>query len=255
MHSITKYPRTPHLEGSRLQAGDFDLSQVSFAEIAGRHLVVEEKIDGANCGISFDGSGNLLLQSRGHYLLGGPREQQFAMFKQWANEHLAVLADCLSDRYLMYGEWMFAKHTVFYNRLPSYFLEFDVLDRRNETFLSTDRRRDLLHGLPIHSVPILHKGPLNRLSQIRSLIGHSSFIDAHAKDDLRTLANATNEPIERVFRETDLSGLMEGLYIKVEENGQVVDRLKFVRADFLAVVDQSGSHWQDRHLIRNQLAE
>ena len=53
MHLIQKYPRTRHIEGSRLQPGDEDLEAVPFRDIAGRHLVVEEKIDGANCGISF----------------------------------------------------------------------------------------------------------------------------------------------------------------------------------------------------------
>ena len=70
-YRIIKYPRTPHIEGSRLQPGDEDLSQVPFSAIAGKHLVVEEKIDGANSAISFDPQGNLLLQSRGHYLTGG----------------------------------------------------------------------------------------------------------------------------------------------------------------------------------------
>lgn len=51
---IHKYPRTPHIEGSRLQPGDEDLSQISFSEIAGKHLVNEEKCDGANSAISFD---------------------------------------------------------------------------------------------------------------------------------------------------------------------------------------------------------
>ena len=59
---------------------------------------------------------------------------------------------------------------------------------------------------------------------------------------------------ERNCRETELSGLMEGLYIKVEENGQVVDRMKFVRAAFLQCVDFSESHWIDRPIIPNQLA-
>lgn len=62
---IKKYPRTPHLEGSRLQPGDEDLSQIPFRDIQGRYLTVEEKIDGANSGISFNMHGNLLLQSRG----------------------------------------------------------------------------------------------------------------------------------------------------------------------------------------------
>ena len=81
---MLKYPRTRHLEGSRLQAGDQDLSQVPFEDIRGQPLVVEEKMDGANCGLSFDEDGQLLLQSRGHYLDGGPREKHFALLKQWA---------------------------------------------------------------------------------------------------------------------------------------------------------------------------
>lgn len=65
---IHKYPRTPHIEGSRLQPGDEDLSQIPFSEIAGKYLVIEEKCDGANAAISFDENGEILLQSRGHYL-------------------------------------------------------------------------------------------------------------------------------------------------------------------------------------------
>jgi len=37
---IRKYPRTQHIEGSRLQAGDEDLASVPFRELRGRHLVV-----------------------------------------------------------------------------------------------------------------------------------------------------------------------------------------------------------------------
>lgn len=51
MEQIYKYPRTRHVEGSRLQADD--PATAPRAELAGRHLVVEEKVDGANCGMSF----------------------------------------------------------------------------------------------------------------------------------------------------------------------------------------------------------
>ena len=47
---------------------------------------------------------------------------------------------------------------------------------------------------------------------------------------------------------------MEGLYLKVEENGQVVLRLKYVRASFLQCVDISETHWLDRPIVPNQLA-
>ena len=35
---LKKYPRTPHLEGSRLQPGDEDLSQVPFSYIRGKQI-------------------------------------------------------------------------------------------------------------------------------------------------------------------------------------------------------------------------
>ena len=84
-YSIIKYPRTRHLEGSRLQPGDEDLTQAPFSSILGKNIVIEEKIDGANSAISFDGDGNLLLQSRGHYLYGGYKERHYNLLKQWAN--------------------------------------------------------------------------------------------------------------------------------------------------------------------------
>ncbi len=72
--SIVKYPRTPHLEGSRLQPGDEDVRIAGAHELDGLPLVVEEKLDGSNTGISFDTDGALVLQSRGHVLTGGPRD-------------------------------------------------------------------------------------------------------------------------------------------------------------------------------------
>jgi hypothetical protein len=56
-------------------------------------------------------------------------------------------------------------------------------------------------------------------------------------------------------REIDPTATMEGLYIKVEENGTVVDRFKFVRANFLTTVMASETHWLNRPIIANLLAE
>jgi hypothetical protein len=108
MPTIIKYPRTQHIEGSCVQPGDDDLDQVPFADIAGRFLVIEEKFDGANAGLRFDIEGRLWLQSRGHFLTGGPREKHFHLFKQWANTHAPALYAILGDRYVLYGEWLYA---------------------------------------------------------------------------------------------------------------------------------------------------
>ena len=169
-----KYPRTQHIEGSRLQVGDEDLDIVPFADVKGKHLIVEEKIDGGNCGISFH-HGRLQLQSRGHYLTGGPREIQFSQLKAWAPTIAEYLHLVLSDRYVMYGEWMAHKHTVFYDRLPHLFIEFDVLDTQTGRFLSTKQRHQMLHGCGITHVPVLAEGAFETVDELLALIKPSLY--------------------------------------------------------------------------------
>lgn len=253
-HPIHKYPRTHHIEGSRLQPGDEDLSSLPFKQLIGRYLVVEEKMDGANSAVSFDTEGNLLLQSRGHYLTGGPREIHFTLFKQWAYTHLAALHAVLGSRYIMYGEWLYARHTIFYNHLPHYFMEFDVLDRESGEFLSTARRKTLLNGLSVVPVKVLQEGNFADHTQLTGLVGQSHFITGDHLAQLRQLALDLKLDPERALRESDRSNKMEGLYIKVEEDGVVKERYKYVRASFLTTVMQSDSHWLSRPIIPNQLA-
>lgn len=254
MSEIYKYPRTHHIEGSGLQPGDEDLSIVPFDDFAGRYLVVEEKMDGANSAVSFRADGKLLLQSRGHYLVGGERENHFDLLKAWAKRYTAELWDVLTDRYVMYGEWLYAKHSLFYTDLPHYFLEFDLLDKENGIFLSTQRRREVLARAPfVASVKVLHEGNVPSLQDLKAMVGPSHFI---APDYLRRLEAICKERklnARQALAETDQSGLMEGLYIKVEEDGQVQKRYKYVRATFLQTVLNSNSHWLDRPIIPNGL--
>jgi hypothetical protein len=251
---FTKYPRTPHLEGSRFQHGDHDLDAVPFSDLRGRFCVVEEKVDGANAGLSFDDGCRLLLQSRGHLLTGGPRERHFDLFKQWAGVHQVDLHDVLGCRYVMYGEWMYAKHTCFYDHLPHYFMEFDVLDRETGRFLSTGARRRLLEGLPVVSVSVLWEGEADRLERFQKLVTRSLFKSENWREALAEQARLAGVGPERAARETDREDLMEGLYFKLEDEEQVVGRLKYVRSGFLNAILDSGSHWLDRPIIPNQLA-
>lgn len=253
MEQIYKYPRTRHLAGSGLQPDD-DPVTAPWDELAGRYLVVEEKMDGANCGLSFDAAGRLRLQSRGHYLTGGPRERQFGLLKSWASAHAANLWELLGDRYVLYGEWCYGKHSIFYTDLPHYLLEFDILDTQNGAFLSTDRRTELLRAAPfIASVNVLHAGRLSSLGALQALVGRSHFIAANHREQLAAAAAEAGQEPATALAETDPSGLMEGLYIKVEEGGRVTGRYKYVRRGFLQTVLDSGSHWQDRPLLPNRL--
>ncbi|WP_428263280.1 RNA ligase family protein [Haliangium sp.] len=252
---ILKYPRTHHLEGSRLQPGDEDLSSVRLSELAGQHLVVEEKLDGANAGISFAGESDLRLQSRGHYLTGGYRERHFNLLKAWASAHQGALWRALGTRYIAYGEWLYAKHTVFYDQLPHYFMEFDVFDKHEQGFLSTERRHALFARTPVVSVPVLWTGPAPRRAELERLVGESLYKSARWRDALAEAAEARELDPARVSAETDPADEMEGLYVKAEQGGRVIGRYKYVRASFLTSVVDSGSHWLDRPIVPNQLAD
>lgn len=153
----------------------------------------------------------------------------------------------------MYGEWLYARHTIFYNALPHYFMEFDILDRHTDEFLSTPRRMALLAGLPVCSVSVLGTGPFRALPDLTGVIGSSSFIRGDHLAELEALAQSLGLDPARSTQETDRSHSMEGLYIKVEEDGRVTERYKYVRASFLTTVVQSNSHWLSRPIIPNQL--
>lgn len=251
---LIKYPRTPHISGSRLQPGDEDLSQISFSYIKGKNIVVEEKVDGANTAISFGKNGELLLQSRGHYLTGGYRERHYNLLKQWAGIHKESLYKILGARFIMYGEWLYAKHTVYYDALTHYFLEFDIFDRDSGKFLDTPSRQQITRQLPVCSVPVLYSGIINNKDNILKHLGKSNFITNRHLENLRAECCKNGLDSDRVVRETDNSDLMEGLYIKVEENGEVIDRMKYVRASFLQTVDLSQTHWLERPIVPNKLS-
>lgn len=252
---LIKYPRTQHLAGSRVQPGDEDLPSVSLAQLDGEHLVVEEKLDGANVGIGFTPDGELLLQSRGHFLTGGRRERQFDLLKKWANSHRQALWERLGSRYVAYGEWLYAKHTIFYDRLPHYFVEFDVFDREASEFLSTDRRSALWHRGPVVSVPVLWTGRTPRREDLEALVSRTPYKSDRWRDRLLEVARASAIPESRAQADTDPTDDMEGLYIKVERDGRVTRRLKLVRSSFSARVRDSESHWMTRPILPNQLAD
>ncbi len=160
----------------------------------------------------------------------------------------------LKGRYVLYGEWLYAKHTIFYNHLPHYFLEFDVLDTATETFLDSSRRQELLQRAPfIVSVPVLYRGPAPSLRTLEQLIGRSPAITPSHLHDLRARCAVARVDVATVLRETDLSGLMEGLYLKVEERGMVTARYKYIRPSFRQAVADAQSHWMDRPLLPNGL--
>ena len=252
-----RYPRTQHIEGSSIQKGDSD-EVVRFTELAGKHLVVEEKLDGSCTGVSFGYDGELLLQCRGHYLHGKGDWPEFDEFKAWANTWMDQLFDLLEDRYIMYGEWMAGFHSIYYDRLPHLFMEFDIYDKVKGVFLSTIQRQALLKSskVQICSVRVIKEGIFKSLEDIVSLVGQSDFISNDAHDRLVREMKEKHFPPEDIRQIGNLNAhaTMEGLYIKWEDHGIVQDRYKYVRRDFTQTIIDCGKHWAIRPTIWNRMA-
>lgn len=252
---LLRYPRTQHLAGSRLQAGDSAHGQIPLQALQGRHVVIEEKLDGANAGLSFSEGAELRLQSRGHYLAGGYGERQFNLLKVWAAAHEARLLDRLQDRYVMYGEWLHAKHSVWYDHAPHLFHEFDLLDRASGQFLSTPRRHALLAGSPVLSVPVLYAGPMPTEPRLLwALLRPSLARSAGWRQAFEAAVAREGQPLALAWQQTDKSDLAEGLYLKVEDEHQVLARYKLVRPSFTQTILDSDSHHARRPILPNQLA-
>jgi len=232
---FVKYPRTPHLFGSRGTTDDKHLGEresVSF--LADESLIVEEKIDGTNVGIHFAG-GELMLQCRGHQITEG-MHPQYDLFKQWTMVKRGTLEDILGGRFIMYGEWMVARHSIHYRKLPHFFFEFDIYDKESQSFLTLEKRTEMLDGSGIETVPILHRGTLKK-GDLESLIGASAFGSEFANP----LTGRTDDR-------------MEGLYFRTENETGVTGRAKFVRPEFVGKIKQS-THWQQQEMTLNELAD
>lgn len=219
--AFVKFPTTPHLLwlGKTPAREDKLWTRVEAEAFLHQPVVVEEKVDGANLGISFDGNGNLLVQNRGNLIERGTKGQ-FALLWAWLTERESALFDALENGLILFGEWCYARHSIHYTRLPDWFLAFDIFDKREKRFLNTTKRDEIVSKLHLATVPKVDRGAF-RLSEVSQLIGASSLYN----------------------------GPMEGIYLRQESESWLIQRAKVVRAEF---VQQIGEHWSKQPLVPNQ---
>eukprot|EP00775_Hariotina_reticulata_P007222 gene7222-7435_t len=161
--AMNKFPRTPHLAalGSGVTRDDLVMDGSEAAQfLAHPSLVIEEKVDGTNLAISFHGPDyQLHLQHRGRIITPGS-ESQYAKLQSWIDKRKAQLIAALGTRYVLYGEWLAAQHSVSYTHLPDLFLAFDVLDTTNNRFLCKSDRDIILNEANVWPVRCIAEGPL-----------------------------------------------------------------------------------------------
>lgn len=246
MSEAIKFPKTPRL--TEVMREDVP------AEWRDAHAIVEEKVDGANVGLWIDTAdlGVLRLQSRGHILRGGAGEEQFSALHRWAAERLDVLRETLTDRYVLYGEWCFAKHRAFYDALPDWFLGIDVLDRTSGKFLGAMERNRIMAVCRVRPVVHLWSGRFMRAPAFGSFLGPSRYKTDKWRDALSTEAALRGNIhfVREVWRETDDSNDAEGVYVRVELDGYVVGRMKAHRPGFEKVRSDT---WNEHAIVRNRV--
>jgi len=219
-----RFPHTPHIAwlGEGSPRDDKVLSPDEVEALLMAEVVVEEKLDGANMGISVDQDSRVRIQNRGQYL-AEPFSGQFKKLTAWLKPREDDLLSMLGDNLILFGEWCAARHSVAYARLPDWLLVFDVYDRLAMRFWSTTRRNELAASLGMCVVPELFKGSTTLV-------------------DLRTRLMADSSQ----FR----SGTLEGLVIRQESSEWLEVRAKLVRPDFTQSIWE---HWRRRAIEWNQL--
>ncbi len=219
-----KFPRTPHLAvlADSIVRDDKVMSEPAREMFLRHELVVEEKVDGANLGISFDGEAQARCQNRGAYL-PYPYTEQWKKLSEWLAPRTDILFEKLTDRYILFGEWCYARHSVFYDKLPDWFLGFDIFDKESLRFLSCSKRDALFRNIGIPGVPIIAKGHFT-LSELRGMLSISRLCDKPA----------------------------EGIYLRFDQEDWLKQRAKLVRPEFIQSV---GDHWTRGGIKANQLKQ
>jgi hypothetical protein len=226
MSDFFRFPHTPHLAwlAGGTPRDDKVLSPVEAATLLSGDVVVEEKLDGANLGVSVDEGDKIKVQNRGQYL-NPPYVGQFSRVSAWLNQHQDVLVPALGKTLILFGEWCAARHSVRYDHLPDWFVAFDIYDRTTANFWSTARRDDWVARAGLCVVPNLARGRMS-LAELKDLSASTTSRFGAAP--------------------------LEGLIVRRDGAKFLEQRAKLVRPDFAQAITD---HWRSRRIEWNVVEE
>eukprot|EP00594_Rhizosolenia_setigera_P012520 CAMPEP_0178964414 /NCGR_PEP_ID=MMETSP0789-20121207/15655_1 /TAXON_ID=3005 /ORGANISM="Rhizosolenia setigera, Strain CCMP 1694" /LENGTH=690 /DNA_ID=CAMNT_0020649169 /DNA_START=15 /DNA_END=2087 /DNA_ORIENTATION=+ len=218
-------------------------------------VIMEEKVDGSNVGFSLDANENIIAQNRSHYI-SSKDQAQYNTLSSWIEEHRESLMKILkhtskttttttannspqinkstSQGLILYGEWVVAKHSIPYDRLPGQFIAYD---RFHERFYSRQRFYEVMRNTIIPVTPVID------MCQFSSTTTNKQKIESELKNFLE---------LPSMFRKD--GGFLEGVVLRIDdtENQWLEHRLKIVRPDFVAGCDDG--HWMS-HSIQKQVID
>lgn len=233
---LPKFARTFHLPlEPNASRDDLIAPESSLKILKDPTLVIEEKVDGANVGITIH-EGQPLVRNRNYILNKGygrkdtPAKKQYAPLWNWfySNAYKFLeLEKFLGFTPSVYGEWLYARHTIEYDRLPDFFIAYDIYNPDERKWLAPDRYRVALQEAGFFVVPKLAWGPVST-------------------DELKMLRDERSE--------FSTISQREGLYLKTATGPYGLEycgtRLKMVRNAFI-----TDDHWNNKTLVSNTVVK
>ena len=141
-----KYPHTPHFPWSRkVTHDDRVMSMTNLGWFRGRRVVVTEKLDGENTTMYPDHIHARSLDSRFH------------ASRSWVKSFWGGIRADIPKGWRICGENMYAKHSIYYTELESYFYGFSIWNEHNVA-LPWDETVEWFNLLGIVPVPVLYDG-------------------------------------------------------------------------------------------------
>lgn len=144
----TKYPRTPHLIWSESVSKDDRIIQPNqLSKLKSAPVIVTEKMDGENTTLYRHTLHARSLQNR-------PHESRDWLKQMWSKINFSI-----PENMRICGENLYAKHSIYYTRLPSYFLVFSIWE--SDICLSWNETLEWCDLFGLTSVPVLYEGEWN----------------------------------------------------------------------------------------------
>lgn len=139
-----KYPRTHHLPWSE-GVNDDDRVIRNLDSFIGKRVIVTEKLDGENTNLYRDYTHARSVDGRSHPT------------RNWVKQFWSRISADIPEGWRVCGENLFAKHSIAYDNLPSYFMGFSIWNERNVS-LSWDETIEWFSLIGITPVPVLYDG-------------------------------------------------------------------------------------------------
>jgi hypothetical protein len=160
-----KFPKISHLPWSEGvdERTDRVFSQEDVVQnFQGREVVVTEKMDGENTSMYGDYIHTRSLNSRNH------------PSRNWVKNLHAGIAHEIPGGWRVCGENVYARHSIHYRGLPSFFLVFAIYNGKNEC-LSWDETVGYATILGLATVPLLFRGTYDEGRVKACFTGKSAF--------------------------------------------------------------------------------